>query len=67
MVDVKGVDSKGVYDGVRVMRQITGGEDENVELGDKVVIVGGGGFAADFQRKSLPCKISLCLKGAAKF
>ena len=49
-VDVKGVDSKGVYDGVKVMRQITGGEDEGVEIGDKVVVVGGGGFAADLAR-----------------
>ncbi len=49
-IDVKGVDSNGVYDGVKVMRQITGGEDEGVEIGDKVVVVGGGGFAADLAR-----------------
>lgn len=48
--DVKGGDAAGVYDGVTVMRQVTGGFDEGAVVGDKVVIVGGGGFAVDLAR-----------------
>ncbi len=48
--DVPGIDGLGVYDGVKIMRQITGGEDEGAVIGDTVVVVGGGGFAADLAR-----------------
>lgn len=50
MPEVRGGDADGVYEGVTVMRQITGGFDEGVEIGDKIVIVGGDGFAADLAR-----------------
>jgi|GEM_PF-948782 len=48
--DMPGIDGIGVYDGVKIMRQITGGEDEGAVIGDAVVVVGGGGFAADLTR-----------------
>lgn len=48
--DVPGADAFGVYDGVKIMRQITGGYDEGADIGDSVVVVGGGGFAADLAR-----------------
>lgn len=48
--DIPGSDGDTVYDGVTVMRQVTGGIDEGVKIGEKVVVVGGGGFAADLAR-----------------
>lgn len=50
MPEIKGAEGEGVYDGVTVMRQVTGGEDEGIVLGDKVVVVGSSGFAADLAR-----------------
>lgn len=47
---IKGADAAGVYDAVTVMRQLVGGYDEDVNIGDKVVIVGYGSFAADLAR-----------------
>lgn len=49
-IEVPGIDGFGVYDGVKIMRQITGGEDEGTVIGDTVVVAGGGGFAADLAR-----------------
>ena len=48
--EIPGADAAGVYDGVKVLRQIVGGIDEGVQLGEKVVVAGGGGFAADLAR-----------------
>lgn len=48
--EVPGADAFGVYDGVKIMRQITGGYDEGADIGDSVVVVGSGGFAADLAR-----------------
>lgn len=50
MPEADGTDAEGVYEGVKVMRQITGGEDEGAVIGDTVVVAGGGGFAADLAR-----------------
>ncbi len=47
---VPGIDGLGVYDGVKIMRQITGGEDEGAVIGNTVVVAGGSGFAADLAR-----------------
>lgn len=48
--DIPGADGDTVYDGVTAMRQITGGIDEGAVIGEKIVVVGGGGFAADLAR-----------------
>lgn len=48
--EVPGADGIGVYDSVKVMRQITGGEEESVIIGDTVVVAGSGGFATDLAR-----------------
>lgn len=48
--DVSEVEGVGVYDGVKVMRQITGGYDEGAYIGDTVIISGSDGFAADLAR-----------------
>lgn len=50
MPELPGSDGIGVYDGVKIMRQITGGEDEGAQIGESIVVVGGGGFAADLAR-----------------
>ena len=47
---VPGDDAAMVYDGVSVMRQINGGEDEGVVLGDDIVVAGGGLLAVDLAR-----------------
>lgn len=49
-VDIPGADAEMVYDGVRLMRQINGGEDEGIELGDSITVIGGGELAAGAAR-----------------
>ncbi|MDO4545152.1 MAG: FAD-dependent oxidoreductase [Bacillota bacterium] len=49
-MDIPGADGAMVYDAVSVMRQLNGVDEEDAssfKLGDKVVIVGGGGAALD--------------------
>lgn len=48
--EIDGVDGDTVYDGVQVMRQVTGHIHEGVNIGENVTVVGGGGFAADLAR-----------------
>lgn len=48
--ELPGTDAEMVYDGVSVMRQINGGEDEGLELGQTVAVIGNGEFAADTAR-----------------
>lgn len=48
--ELKGYESAGVYDGVSVMRQVTGGYDEGIKLGNKIVIVGDDRLAVDLSR-----------------
>lgn len=50
MPRVPGDDAPMIYDAVSVMRQINGGEDEGVELGNDVVVIGSGRLAADTAR-----------------
>lgn len=50
MPDITGIDGDSVYDGVSVMRHLAGIQEGNIHLGDKIVVVGGGGFAADISR-----------------
>ena len=47
---IPGDDAFAVYDAVSVLRQMNGGEDEGIEIGEKVVVAGGGRLAADVSR-----------------
>lgn len=48
--EVEEYDAEGVYECVEVMRQVIGGYDEGIVIGDDVVIVGSSGTAADLAR-----------------
>lgn len=48
--EIRGADSHMVCDWVRLMRQINGGENEGIELGENVVIIGGDEMAEDAAR-----------------
>lgn len=48
--DIPGADVAMVYDGVEVMRWINGGEAGEIELGESIVVIGNGEFAADTAR-----------------
>lgn len=48
--ELPGADSDMVYDGVSLMRSINGGEGSDIELGQDIIVVGGGEFAADAAR-----------------
>ena len=50
MEDIPGADSHMVYDGVSLMRQLSGREDEGIALGDDIVVIGGGELAANAAR-----------------
>lgn len=47
---IPGSDAQGVYDAVSVMRQINGGEDEGIQLGDHIAVIGGGRLAVNTAR-----------------
>lgn len=66
VLDIDGIDGHGVYDSVAVLRALNGASGvvdagELPEIGDKVVIIGGGGMAFDTasllvrQGKSVAC------------
>ncbi len=48
--DIPGADSRMVYDGIGLMRRINGENDGDTELGEDIVVIGIGEFAADTAR-----------------
>lgn len=48
--EIRGAESRMVCDWVRLMRQINGEENEGIELGSNVIIIGGGEMAEDAAR-----------------
>ncbi len=48
--DIPGADSGMVYDGVRLLRQINGGEEEGLKIGSDVIVTGSGELAESAAR-----------------
>lgn len=47
---IPGGDAQGIYDAVRVMRQINGGEDEGIQLGERIAVIGRGRLVVNTAR-----------------
>lgn len=48
--EIPGSDSDMVYDGVKLLRQVNGGEDEGMNPGNDVIVIGGGPLAESAAR-----------------
>lgn len=52
VLDIKGINGKGIYDAVAVLRMLNGidSSQDKIKIGNKVIIIGGGGLATDTAR-----------------